>query len=37
MMRFDSREKLRDLPFELGDVSGLLSEFFLDIDSSHLV
>ena len=37
MMRFDSREKLKDSPFELGDVSGLANELFRDIDSSHLV
>jgi hypothetical protein len=36
MMRFDSREKLKDSPFELGDVSGLANELFRDIDSSHL-
>ena len=35
MMRFDSREQLKDLPFESGDVSGLENGLFRDIDSSH--
>jgi hypothetical protein len=37
MMRFGSRKTLKDLPFELGDVSGLATELCRDIDSSHLV
>ncbi len=36
LLRFDFREKLKHLPFEIGDVSGLANELFRDIDSSHL-